>query len=81
MSENLKEITDKDLIVFLVANGIKIEDIKADKKANRSLVYFEDTKELQDSIIKFANRSGEINIADYIATERRIKTLFCVQKN
>lgn len=77
----LRQITDKDLIVFLVAYGLEIKDIKEDNKYNRSLIYFENSKELQEAILKFTNKSVSINICDYISAERRVKTLLCVQKN
>lgn len=80
MQNNLREITDKDLIVFLVACGIDIKDIQKDKKHSRSLVYFEDTELLNDLILKFVNKAIDINICDYQAAEKRIKTLLCMNK-
>lgn len=76
----LREITDKDLIVFLVARGLKIKEIKRDPKRNRSLVYFEDTGELENAVLAYTNKSEEINYGDYIAAERRVKTLLIMQK-
>ena len=78
MASKLKSITDKDLIVFLVAYGLNIKEIKKD--GNRSLIYFEDTPILKDAILKFTNRSVEINLSDYIAAEKRVKTLLYTQK-
>ena len=79
--KNLKEITDKDLIVFLVACGIDIKEVEKDKKFNRSIVYFENDTELYQYILKYTNRSVNVNVADYIAAEKRVKTLLCIQKN
>jgi hypothetical protein len=78
--ENLREITDKDLIVFLVAKGLKIQQIKRDPGRNRSLVYFENTGELENAVLAYTNKSEEINYGDYIAAERRVKTLLTMQK-
>lgn len=77
----LKQITDKDLIVFLVACGIDIKQIEKDKKFNRSIIYFEDNENLNDYILKYTNKSVSINLCDYISAERRVKTLLCMQKN
>lgn len=76
----LREITDKDLIVFLVAKGLKIIKIKKDPERNRSLVYFEDRGELENAVLAYTNKSEEINYGDYIAAERRVKTLLTMQK-
>lgn len=78
---NLKLITDKDLIVFLVAKGFNIEKIKKDKNRNRSLIYFKATNELETAILSFVNKTETINICEYQAAERRVKTLLCLQKN
>jgi len=75
-----REITDKDLIVYLVANGVDILAIKKEQGKERSIIYFEDDDKLQQLIINFANKKDQINIAEFIATERRIKTLLCLQK-
>lgn len=77
---SLKQITDKDLIIFLVAYGLEVKDIKKDSSRNRSWVYFEDTSELKDAILKYTNRSVEINLCDYIAAEKRVTTLLYTQK-
>lgn len=81
MHKNLREITDKDLIVFLVACNFQIQKIEKDKKYNRSLVYFEDSEKLEEYILRFTNKSIDINICDYMAAEKRVKTLLCIQKN
>ncbi len=73
-----KAITDKDVIVYLVAEGKQIVDVKKDGK--RSIVYFENNIYLDEAILRFINRTGEINIGDYIAAERRVKTMLCMQK-
>ena len=78
---NLRLITDKDLITFLVSKDFEIKNIKKDKNRNRSLVYFEKSKSLDEAILQFVNRTEEINIADYQASERRVKTLLCLKKN
>jgi hypothetical protein len=77
----LRAITDKDLAVYLSAKGIDIKSIEKDPKANRSLILFEDNEVLNKSIIDFANKNDNINIAEFLAAERRIKTLLCAQKN
>lgn len=79
-NERLREITDKDLMVFLVAKGLKIQQIKRDPDRNRSLVYFENTQELENAVLAYTNKSEEINYGDYIAAERRVKTLLSMQK-
>jgi hypothetical protein len=76
----LKEITDKDLIVYLNAIGFQIKDIKKDKNQNRSIVYFEDTNELKEAIIRYVNKSDSINICEFLSAEKRVKTLLCMQK-
>lgn len=78
---SLKQITDKDLIVFLVACGLEIKQIIKDKRFNRSIVYFENSNNLEEHILKYTNKSVDINICDYISAERRVKTLLCMQKN
>lgn len=78
--DNFREITDKDLIVFLVAKGIQIQQIKRDPGRNRSLVYFHNTAELENAVLAYTNKSEEINYGDYIAAERRVKTLLSMQK-
>lgn len=78
---SLKQITDKDLIVFLVACGLEIKQIIKDKRFNRSIVYFENSNNLEEHILKYTNKSVNINICDYISAERRVKTLLCMQKN
>lgn len=80
MHNNLREITDKDLIVFLVACNFDIKDIQKDKIHNRSLVYFQNTELLEEYLLKYANKSIEINICEYQAAERRVKTLLCMNK-
>lgn len=77
---NLKGITDKDLIVFLVAKGIEIKRVKKDPGMNRSFVYFEKTKDLENAVLAYTNKSEQINVGDYIAAERRVKTLLNLQK-
>jgi len=76
----LKEITDKDLIVYLAAIGVPIKEIKKDQHKNRSLIYFEDNNELKKSIIDYVNKTVNVNIVDFLSAERRIKTLLCLQK-
>lgn len=73
-----KPITDKDLITFLVACNLEIVDIKKD--GNKSIVYFEDTEELKQSILKYVNRSVDVNIADVLASQNRVNTLLYTQK-
>lgn len=75
---NQKPVTDKDLMVYLVSIGHEIKRIK--KEGNHSIAYFENTLELSNSLIRFANKADTVNVADYTATERRIKTLLCMQK-
>lgn len=77
---NLKAITDKDLIVYLVASGMEIKNIEKENGKNRSVVYFEKGNQLDKMVINFVNKTGCVNIADFIAAERRIKTLLCMQK-
>lgn len=77
----LKVITDKDLIVYLSAKGLEIKDIKIEQGKNRSLVYFEEDEQLRRAVINYANKSDKVNIADFLAAERRIKTLLCMQKS
>ncbi|KZL93814.1 DUF5659 domain-containing protein [Clostridium magnum] len=78
---NLKQITDKNLIVFLVACGLEIKQIIKDKRFNRSIVCFENDSKLDEYILKYTNKSVNINICEYISAERRVKTLLCMQKN
>lgn len=77
----MKQIKDKDLIVFLVAKGFEIQDIKKDKPRNRSLVYFKQNHELDKAILSFVNKTEIININEYQAAERRVTTLLCMQKD
>lgn len=77
---NLKPITDKDLIVFLVAINHEIKAIRSDLIHSRSLVYFDKTEAIDKAILDFTNKSAVINISDYIAADRRVTTLLCLQK-
>ena len=79
--QNLRLITDKDLIVFLVASGIEIKSIAKDSVYQRSNVYFENTERLDAAVLDYTNRTTMINIADYMAAEKRVKTLLCMQKS
>lgn len=79
-TKNLKLVTDKDLIVFLVASGMEIKHIKKDMVRQRSNVFFEDTEKLDAAILSYTNKATMVNIADYLAAEKRVKTLFCMQK-
>lgn len=72
---NLKQITDMDLIVFLVAKGFKIEEIN--KQEKKTIFYFKETEEFKSSIIAFVNKSECINIGDILGAKRRVKTLLC----
>ncbi|WP_207727119.1 DUF5659 domain-containing protein [Anaerosolibacter carboniphilus] len=74
------QITDKDLMVFFVASSHEIKKVQKDPERNRSLVFFEDTVDLSNSILAFTNKSKAINIGDYQAVERRVKTLLSMQK-
>lgn len=76
----LKPVTDKDLIVYLTAIGQEIKNVQKDKGGNKSIIFFEDNDNLKDAVIRYANRTDSINLCDFIAAERRIKTLLCVQK-
>ncbi|WP_425447714.1 DUF5659 domain-containing protein [Dethiothermospora halolimnae] len=77
---NLEVITDKDLIVFLVAKGFKIKRVRKDRRGNRSLLYFEKSRQLEKAILDFVNKTEMININEYQAAERRVKTLLSMQK-
>jgi len=68
-------ITDKDLIVFLVSSGLKIIDAQKENNTNHSVVFFEDNENLKKAKIEYVNRSKVINIADYIAAEKRVRAL------
>ncbi|MGE5633240.1 MAG: DUF5659 domain-containing protein [Caulobacteraceae bacterium] len=78
---DLRLITDKDLIVFLVASGIEIRSIEKDPVYQRSNVYFDNTEKLNAAILNYTNKSTVVNIADYMAAEKRVKTLLCMQKS
>lgn len=80
VEKNLREITDKDLIVFLVALGMDIKNVEKDAYRNRSLVYFDNNDKLKDAIIKYTNRSISVNISDYLAAEKRVTTLLHAHK-
>ena len=73
---NTRDITDKDLMVYLLAKGFQIENIKKD--GNKSIVTFKDHKALEEATIKFVNREDVVNIADLLAAEKRIKTILCM---
>jgi hypothetical protein len=79
--KGLKLITDKDLIVFLVASGMEIRLIRKDPVYQRSNVYFDNTERLDATVLNYTNKSTMVNIADYLAAEKRVKTLLCLQKS
>ncbi|MTI67833.1 MAG: hypothetical protein FH753_14705 [Firmicutes bacterium] len=75
------EITDKDVIVYLVATGFQIKKAYKDPKRNRSIVVFKNSKELNEAIINYANKKGKVNVANFIEAEKRVKNLFYLNKN
>jgi len=79
-TKNCIVITDKDLLVSLVAQGFPIIDIRKDQNQNRCIAYFENTKELDEAILAFANKTTTINIAEYFAADKRVRTLLHHQK-
>jgi hypothetical protein len=81
MHKSLRLITDKDLIVFLVASGMEIRLIRKDPVYRRSNVYFDNTERLDAAVLNYTNKSTMVNIADYLAAEKRVKTLLCLQKS
>jgi len=79
--KNCLIITDKDLIVSLVAQGFPIIHIHKDpKNPNRCIAYFKNTKELDDAILSFTNKTTTINIGEYFAADKRVRTLLYHQK-
>ncbi len=72
-----KQITDMDLLVYLIAKDFKI--IKKEKRGKKTIFYFEETSELDSSVLSFVNRSETINIADILGAQRRLKTLLCLE--
>lgn len=81
MDKNLIGITDKDLMIYLSCRGLKIIDYKKDIKRNRSIVYFINNDELSDALLDYANRDGDINIGDFLASEKRINNLLYFNKS
>lgn len=81
-NQGLKKITDKDLIVFLVAKNFEIQNIEKEVDRNRSIVYFEDSPELHKAILAYTNKTNDTNISlvDYMAAEKRVTTLLNLQK-
>ncbi len=77
---NCLVITDKDLIVSLVAQGFPIIEIKKDQNQNRCIAYFENTKKLDEAVLAFTNKNININIAEYFAADKRVRTLLHHQK-
>lgn len=79
MNMNLTKTTDLNLIVFLVSKDHLIKNSKLD--GNRSIVYFQDTPKLRADVLKFVNGTEDINITDYQASEKRVKTLLYQNKS
>lgn len=81
-NQALKKITDKDLIVFLVARNFEIKNIEKEADRNRSIIYFEDSPELHKAILDYTNKNNDTNISivDYMAAEKRVTTLLNLQK-
>ncbi len=83
MSDNSNKnigITDKQLIIFLVSRQFKIQGVKKDPNGTKSILYFENTKELNQAILDYANRVGNVNVADYLAVEKRVNNLLYFNK-
>lgn len=80
--QTLKKITDKDLIVFLVAKNFEIQNIEKNIDRNRSIIYFEDSPELHKAILDYTNKTNDsdISIVNYMAAEKRVTTLLNLQK-
>lgn len=76
---DLKTLTDLDLIIFLVAKKHTVVNTKLE--GNRSLVYFNKTKELEKDILTFVNGTDKINITEYQAAEKRVKTILYANKS
>lgn len=80
MSDKTIGVTDKQLILFLVSRQFKILGVKKDPKGTKSILYFENTKELNQAILDYANRVGNVNVADYLAVEKRVNNLLYFNK-
>lgn len=83
MSDNSKNtigITDKQLIIFLLLRQLKVLRVERDPSGTKSILYFENTKELNQAILDYTNRVGNVNIADYLAVEKRVNNLLYFNK-
>lgn len=73
-------ITDKQLIIFLVCKQFKISGVAKDPNGRKSIVYFENTKELEQEVLNYANKVGNVNISDFLAVEKRVNNLLYFNK-
>lgn len=73
-------ITDKQLIIFLVCKQFQIKGVKRDPNGTKSILYFENTKELEQAILDYANKVGNVNISDFLAVEKRVNNLLYFNK-
>lgn len=76
----LSSVTDKDLIVFLVASGLEIVNAEKEKNKNHSVVFFEDNDNFRKAKLEYVNRNKVINVADYLAAEKRVRALLYALK-
>lgn len=73
-------ITDKQLIIFLVCKQFEIKGMTKDPKGTKSIIYFENTKELEQAILDYANKVGNVNISDFLAVEKRVNNILYFNK-
>lgn len=78
MTKNTINITDKETIIYLVAKGFNILNSYSD--GTKSIMEFEKTKEFKKAILDYTNQRGSINIADFLAAEKRVTNLIHINK-
>ena len=74
----LKKITDKNLIVYLVGKKFKIK--KAEKEGNRSNIYFKQCRKLDEAILNYVNKE-DAKFNEFQEADERVKTFLCLQKD
>lgn len=72
---NRKEISDLALAAFLSVAGHKLIATPKPTSGRRSVFIFEGSKEIEEDILSFYNRTAQVDPLNFIETHRNLKAL------
>ncbi|WP_202707724.1 DUF5659 domain-containing protein [Sporosalibacterium faouarense] len=81
MNKKTVQITDKQLIIFLVCKQFKVVKVERDPGGNRSIIDFENSEKLNQALLDYTNKESSVNIADYLSAEKRVNNILYFNKN